>query len=145
MGQVKSSFPSSFSSTHFSCRCCLSVDDQIRFILQKFQIHSLNNLQSNEVPQLISGRIMSATASASATMTSPIKENQCVYYQAQVYEYSSGDKEWIHRFTEIQWEDFILYDPDYPQHRLLVPTRKIVMRGHLLLLILPHISSLFFP
>ena len=83
------------------------------------------------------------SSSSMTTMTSPIKENPCVYYQAQVYEYSNGNGEWIHRFTETQWDDFILYDPDYPQHRLLVPTKKNVIRGYPFVQItVPHPPSL---
>jgi hypothetical protein len=88
---------------------------------------------------------MSASGSPMATaMTSPVKQNECVYYQVQVYEFSGSgkQKQWIHRFTETQWEDFILYDPDYPQHRLLIPSRKTVIRGDTISLLILILSPL---
>lgn len=59
-----------------------------------------------------------------------------IYYKVDVLEYDDDHNNWIKQFTEIEWCDFYLYDPNYLFNRLYVPARHNRMIGKLLFIFL---------
>ena len=111
-----------------TCFCCLSTEQQVEYVMNKFEICALSQLASaGPFPRLVTGRIIPA----SHIMKGPLTGISCVYYSCAVYQWEkNGDSSsWNWKFTEAKWVDFFLGDPSNPMQRLYVPAGNVKMSG----------------
>ena len=95
------------------CACCLSEDQKVATVLQKFPMTSIGRCEPNPMPQLCCGRV----APVPQPLISPIGGKQCVYYTVTAKEWvertdSEGHRHgsWEYRFHEARTIDFYLQD-----------------------------------
>jgi hypothetical protein len=109
------------------CFGCLSDEEQINLILQKFDPVPLSRVKSGPYPQLICARVQPADRMVLA----PISGRPCVRYECKVEELVHTDGfRWVHRFTDTMSTNFFLTDPCIPDASIYIPGQTTPIRNH---------------
>ena len=102
------------------CACCLSEDEKVATVLQKFPMTSIGRCEPNPgMPQLCCGRVVPIPQ----PLISPIAGKACVSYTVTAYQWverqnddggSSGSSgSWEYCFHETRTKDFHLQDGNH--------------------------------